>query len=117
LQVQLIEDGRLAVSFGDASGVARSVATRNPLPLDHWQHLAARCDGKRLELLRVVSGRYESEGATACDGGLILSVGTWTVGRGFHDGRIGLDGQAVLDEIRVSTIGLPDDLLLWHATK
>ncbi|HND54903.1 MAG TPA: glycoside hydrolase family 2 TIM barrel-domain containing protein, partial [Pirellulaceae bacterium] len=100
LQVQLREDGRLAVSFVDAGGAARSVATRNPLPLDQWQHLAARCDGKRVELLRVVSGKYESEGTTACDGGLTLSVGTWTIGRGFHDGRIGLDGQAVLDEIR-----------------
>ena len=65
LQVQLLEDGRLAVQFVDAGGKVRNVAIRQPLPVDQWQSVAVRCDGRRVELTRLVDGKYVVEAEAA----------------------------------------------------
>lgn len=115
LQIGLDEAGVLRVVLIDATGKVREVSTKEPLALGEWQHCVIRCDGQQLTLDRVVDGACEREAQAECLGGMIPNVGTWTVGRGFHEGRLGRDGRALLDEIRISTLSLDDELLLWSS--
>ena len=58
-------------------------------------------------------GKYELQGEVTFTGKLINHPGTWTVGRGFHNGKLANDARAYIDEVRVSSIALPAELLLW----
>ena len=113
LQVQLRKDNRIAVVAIDSRGSVQTVAGREPMAEGKWVHVAAVCDGKTLNLL-LDSGRgYEQQNATDFAGPLISNVGTWTIGRGFYEGKLAFDARAAIDEVRVSAAALPVRLLLW----
>jgi hypothetical protein len=78
-----------------------------------WQHLVAMIEGETLSLWSHSGNGWEREGTTPCPGGLVLHDGTWTVGRGFHAGKLARDAQALIDEVRISTRGLRRDEWLW----
>jgi len=113
LQIQIREDNRIAVVAIDASGAVRSVASRAPLNRGEWYHLAVVSDGQTLKLLLNRGSHYEEQEAARFAGPLVNNVGTWTIGRGFHDGKLAFDARAVIDEVRVSAVSLPVRLLLW----
>ncbi|HRF02642.1 MAG TPA: glycoside hydrolase family 2 TIM barrel-domain containing protein [Pirellulaceae bacterium] len=113
LRVGIDDAGCLVVQVVDRQREVRTIRSIEPLATDLWHHLAIRCDGKRMTVDRLVDGRCVPIGASDCVGGMVLNVGVWTIGRGFAQDRVGLDGRALLDEIRISAIALDDDLLLW----
>jgi hypothetical protein len=69
--------------------------------------------GKELTLWLNAGSGWEQEGQVPCPGGLALHDGTWTVGRGFHAGKLARDAQALIDEVRISTRGLGREEWLW----
>lgn len=113
LQFGVNAEGHAELVLLDRGGAIRRVTSREPLPADRWLHLAAIADGGTLRLFLHDGGQYRLQSETPLPGGLILADGTWTVGRGFHDGRLGRDARALLDEIRISTRPLPLEWLLW----
>jgi hypothetical protein len=115
LQLKLRKDNHLAIVAIDESGKVRSVASREPVKLGVWGHVAAMSDGKKLRLYLVQEGKYKLQGETEFIGKLINHPGTWTIGRGFHNGKLAQDARAHIDEVRVSSIALPLELLLWTA--
>ncbi len=111
------EDNRIQIEAVDRSGKARSVLSKQPVKADKWYHVAAICDGKTLRLL-VDAGDahgFVVQAETQFDGALVNSTGTWTVGRGWHDGQITNDARAMIDEIRISAVALPKEQLLFAA--
>ena len=113
LQLKLRKDNHLAIVAIDGTGKVRSVASRAPVKLEVWRHVAAMSDGKKLKLYLVKDGKYELQGETEFIGKLVNHPGTWTIGRGFHNGKLAQDARAHIDEVRVSSIALPVQLLLW----
>jgi arylsulfatase len=116
LQLQLRDDNRIAIAALDSTGTLRTVASRHAVETGRWYHVAATSDGQTLKLFVKQDGDYELQGETFFSGALLRNVGTWTVGRGHHNGQIAHDAQAMIDEVRVSTIALPVELLLWSAS-
>lgn len=113
LQIQIGNDNRIAAVAIDSLGQVRKVASKQPVELGKWYHIAVGSDGKEMTL-RVFDGKeYVQLSKTEFGGQLINHNGTWTIGRGFHDGKLGLDSRSVIDEVRVSSVALPDRLLLW----
>ncbi len=113
LQIQIRQDNRIAVVAIDASGTVRSVASIAPVSRGQWYHVAALSDGRTLKLLLNRGRGYDEQDATDFTGPLISNAGTWTIGRGFHNGKLAFDARALVDEIRVSAVSLPARLLLW----
>jgi len=113
LQLKLRKDNHIAIVAIDSTGKVRSVASRNPIKVGSWQHVAAMSNGKKLFLYLVKDEKYELQGEAEFIGKLINHPGTWTIGRGFHNGKIAQDARAHIDEVRVSSIALPINLLLW----
>jgi len=113
LQFGLNAQGHADIVLLDRGGAIRRVTSRQPLPTDRWLHLAAIADSQTLQLRLHDGDQYVPQAETELPGGLIRADGTLTAGRGFHDGRIGRDAGALLDEIRISTRPLPLQWLLW----
>jgi len=116
LQLGLTASGHARVEALDRAGGVRRVTSVRPLPTDRWVHLAAIADAQTLRLYLHDGTQYVWQSSTPLPGGLILHDGTWTVGRGFHEGRLARDAAASLDEIRISSRDLPLDWLLWSPT-
>ncbi|MCH2583987.1 MAG: LamG domain-containing protein, partial [Planctomycetes bacterium] len=114
LQLGLQKDNRIAIVAIDSGGKTRTLVTRDPVETGRWYHVAAMSDGSKMRLYLVEGNRCHLQGSTEFSGSLINHVGTWTVGRGFHAGKIALDARALIDEVRISSIALPLELLLWH---
>ncbi len=113
VQVQIREDGRIAVVAIDSTGTVRTGTSRQPVSAGRWYNIAVLCDGRTMKLLVDQGDGYEEQETTEFSGSLINSVGTWTLGRGFHNERLTFDARATIDEVRVSSIALPTNLLLW----
>jgi len=114
LQVMLDAEGRPAVELVDSSGAIRSLVGDRPLPIGEWRHLAVVGDAVDVRLY-VGDGRRLALAATCpIRGGIVPGFATWTVGRGFHDGRLDRDARADIDEVRISTRALPVEALLWN---
>ena len=113
LQVFINGAGRPVVELVDSSGAIRSLVGSTPLPVGQWRHLAVVGDGSRLRLYVGDGSAYTLAGESAIRGGIVPGFGTWTVGRGFHEGKIGRDARADIDEVRISTRALPVESLLW----
>ncbi len=109
LQLTVIgSDDRIEIQAIDQAGSVRRVRSRSALKIGQWYHVAAVSDGVTLKLfVDENDGRgYQLQDETEFSGRLIGSTGTWSVGRGYDNGRIGRDAQAVIDEVRISTIAL-----------
>ena len=113
LQLGLRADNRLEMAVIDRSGTVRRVIARQAVSDTGWQHVVATMDGETLTLWRNSGEGWQQEGTTPCPGGLVLHDGTWTVGRGFHAGKLARDAQALIDEVRISTRSLRRDEWLW----
>ncbi|HJM65837.1 MAG: glycoside hydrolase family 2 TIM barrel-domain containing protein [Roseibacillus sp.] len=113
LQLKLRRDNHLAMVAIDSTGKTRSVATLKPVRAGTWQHVAAMSDGRNLRLYLLKDGNYQLQEEVPFTGKLINHPGTWTVGRGFHNGKLANDARAHIDEVRVSSMALPRELLLW----
>ena len=113
LQLGLRADNRLEIAVIDRSGTVRRVVGRQPVTDSRWQHVVAMIEGETLALWSHSGNGWEREGTTPCPGGLVLHDGTWTVGRGFHAGKLARDAQTLIDEVRISTRGLRRDEWLW----
>ncbi len=113
LGLKLRKDNHLAIVAIDSTGEVCSVASRIPVKLGIWRHVAAMSDGKKLRLYLIKDGKYELQGEANFVGKLINHPGTWTIGRGFYNGKLAQDARAHIDEVRVSSIALPLELLLW----
>ncbi|MFN9199280.1 MAG: sugar-binding domain-containing protein [Planctomycetaceae bacterium] len=114
LQLGLRADNRLEMAVIDRSGTVRRVIARQAVSDTGWQHVVATMDGETLTLWRNSGEGWQQEGTTPCPGGLVLHDGTWTVGRGFHAGKLARDAQALIDEVRISTRSLRRDEWLWN---
>jgi len=113
------EDDRITIEAVDAKRMCRRVTSLAPAKADRWYHVAATSDGEKLRLL-VDSGDgrgYQLQGETQFAGPLVNTIGTWTVGRGFHNDKISRDARAVVDEIRISSKALAKDRLLFATPK
>jgi len=114
LQFGLRADNRLEITVIDRGGVVRRVASRQPVSESRWHHTVVTLDGQTLTLWLNSGEGWQQEGSTPCSGGLVLFDGTWTVGRGFHAGKLARDAQALIDEVRISTRSLRADEWLWR---
>ena len=119
LQIELDAEQRISVVLIDRQGNVRRLLAPQPLVVDQWSHWVLRGDvlDETVILGQVVEGRFVEVDRETLQGGLVLSPGTWTLGRGYDDGKLGRDGAARLDEVRVSTIPLPDAWLLWTESR
>lgn len=112
MQIMLTEDGYLEMTVIDR-GEVRRLRSKEVLEVDQWHHVVIRNAVNRWSMSRVVDGKVLDEAEDFGISELVLHPGTWTIGRGFHADRISRDARAKLDEIRISTRALDDELLLW----
>ncbi len=108
LQLFVDAENRVQLVAIDGSGTVRAARFDTALEAERWVHVAATSDGHALRLW-VDTGDgagYVQRAETAFDGPLVTSVGTWTIGRGFHGGRMGRDARAWIDEVRISATAL-----------
>ena len=117
LQLGVDPKGHVVVTALDAGGLARTARSSEPITPGRWYHVAARCDGKSLALFvhRGSDPGYREEARVACSGGLLNSDGTWTLGRGFFDGKLAHDARTLIDEVRVSVVALEPTEFLFTA--
>jgi hypothetical protein len=110
---------RIEVRMRDANGQPRVVRSQFAVAPGDWYHVAATCDGKSLKLfvLRDGDAKYALQGDCEVDGPLQRGSGTWTVGRGFHGTEIANDFIGEIDEVRISTIALPEGDFLFAPDK
>jgi len=113
LQLGLRADNRLEIAVIDRGGTVRRVVSRQPVSETRWHHVVATIDGQHLTLWLNSGSGWEQEGQVPCPGGVVLHDGTWTVGRGFHAGKLARDAEALIDEVRISTRGLGRNEWLW----
>ncbi len=101
-------DNRIEIQAIDRTGTVRHVRGRRAVEIGRWYHVAAVSDGKTLKLFvdQNDGQGYQQHGQSEFVGQLINSTGTWSVGRGFENGRIGRDARAIIDEVRISTTAL-----------
>ncbi len=101
-------DNRIEIQAIDGGGTVRIVRSLRPVQRGQWYHVAAISDGATLKLFvdENDGNEYQLQGETEFAGHLINSTGTWSVGRGFDDGRIGHDALATIDEVRINTVAL-----------
>ncbi|MFN9371879.1 MAG: sugar-binding domain-containing protein [Planctomycetaceae bacterium] len=114
LQLGLRADNRLEIAVIDRGGTVRRVVSRQPVSATRWHHVVATLDSETLTLWRNAGEGWIQEGTTPCPGGLVLHDGTWTVGRGFQNGKLARDAQALIDEVRISTRSLRREEWLWN---
>ena len=115
LQLKVRGEGRIQIEAIDAAGKAREVRSTFKAAVNKWYHVAAVSDGKTLSL-HIDSGDgkgYILQGRTEFAGALVNSYGTWTVGRGFFDGKMTDDARARIDEIRISSAALRPERFLY----
>ena len=113
LQLGLRADNRLEIAVIDRGGTVRRVVSRQPVSETRWHHVVATIDGQHLTLWLNSGSGWKQEGQVPCPGGVVLHDGTWTVGRGFHAGKLARDAEALIDEVRISTRGLGRNEWLW----
>lgn len=103
----LKDDDAIQLQMIDASGQHRVVAGKQGVKVRTWYHVAATCDGNSLKLYLREEGssNYELQSEQSVAGSLLRSEGTWAVGRGFYEDRIAFDANAMIDEVRISTVG------------
>ncbi len=116
LQLALNADGKIEIVALDSKKTVRRVVGPAIEP-NQWYHVAAVCDGKKLKLLVNDGNGYVGQGETEFDGQLIGSTGTWTLGRGWADGKLVGDARAAIDEVRISAIALPKEQLLFSGER
>jgi len=119
LKVRGGEDKCIQIEAIDSTGTRREVRSTFKVVAGRWYHAAATSDGKTLSLY-VDSGEgkgYVLQGRTDFTGQLINTYGTWTVGRGFHGGKMTDDARALIDEIRISAAALRPDQFLHAAAQ
>jgi len=111
------DDNTIEIQAIDSRGTLRQIRSESAAKSGQWYHAAAVSDGTKLQLFLQSDGsdEYQLQGQTDFAGPLILSNGTWTVGRGFHDGRIGDDARALIDEVRISATARTTDQFLFAA--
>jgi hypothetical protein len=107
------DDNRLQIEAIDSAGTLREIRSRSAVEPNRWYHAAAVSDGKQMRLYLNAGDGYVLQGETAFSGRLINTAGTWTVGRGFYDGRIADDARAWIDEVRVSVAALNEKQFLF----
>ena len=113
LQLYISRDNRVTITAIDRRAQVRSITAPSELVVGTWYHVAVVADGKTMRLWALLDGKYQLQGECDFIGGLILHDGTWTIGRGFHDGALARDARAWIDEVRVCTRALPREWLLW----
>jgi hypothetical protein len=114
LQLGLRTDNHLEIAVIDRGGAVRRIASRKPVGEGRWHHVVVTLDSQTLALWRNSGEGWQQEGTSPCPGGLVLFDGTWSVGRGFHAGKLARDAQAFVDEVRISTRSLRPDEWLWR---
>ncbi len=114
LQLGLRADNRLEIAVIDRGGTVRRVVSLQPVSTTRWHHVVVTLDSETLTLWQNAGEGWVQEGTTACPAGLVLHDGTWTVGRGFHNGKLARDAQALIDEVRISTRSLRHEEWLWN---
>ncbi len=119
--LQINTQQRFAIRFADVQArFHEAVAQKVPVEFDHWYHLAAASDGRRLRLyVDCLDGRGYQECASNAlpdDGRTALGkgedIGEWTIGRG-HVGKVpGEWFHGLIDEVRISDVARkPEDFL------
>jgi len=113
------DDNTIEIQAIDSRGTLRQVRSKFEAKVGQWYHAAAVSDGTKLQLFIKCDGsdEYQPQGQTDFSGPLTFSNGTWTVGRGFHNGSIGDDARARIDEIRISASARTADQFLFTMRK
>jgi len=119
LQLKVRTDGTIQIEAIDSSGKVRQVRSKFKAAVGKWYDLAAVSDGKKLGLyVKSGIGGYALQGRCEFTGPLVNSYGTWTVGRGYFNGKMTDDARAKIDEIRISAAAMkPDQFLHTPANK
>ncbi|MCK5852995.1 LamG domain-containing protein, partial [bacterium] len=73
-----------------------------------WYYIAAVCDGTQayLYVKEEADADYELESSSPTSGGLLITDGTWTVGRGMWEGNPNDFVNGRIDEVRISDTAL-----------
>ena len=108
------DDNRVQIEAIDSTGTVHEVRSKKAVDLNRWYHAVAVSDGKRLRLYLNEGDGYVVQGETEFTGRLINAGGTWTIGRGFHNGKIADDARAWIDEVRVSVVALKPEQFLFN---
>ena len=77
------------------------------------EHLVPDLPHGKLAPRKPQTGFDPAKPLTPFAGPLVNTIGTWTVGRGFHADKIARDARAIIDEVRISSKALPKDRLLF----
>jgi hypothetical protein len=119
LQLKIRPDGTIQIEAIDTNGKVRQVSGKRKAAVGKWYNAAAVSDGKTLSLYvdRCDGGGYVLQGRTEFAGALVNNYGTWTVGRGFFNGKMTDDARAKIDEIRISAAALSPKRFLHVSAK
>lgn len=109
------DDGRIQIEAIDESGIAREVRSRDVAKPGVDYRVSAASDGRVLRLYvdRGDGAGYELEGRAPFEGALVRSWGTWSVGRGWFDGRAADRARAAIAEVRIAAVALPPPSFLF----
>jgi hypothetical protein len=99
----------IGVEFIDEAGETVTIRSDIQPKADQWWHVAVTCENGHAKLY--IADDQQTDGYTVVDevpvrGTLLRKGGTWLVGRGSENGRMGRDYFGKIDEVRISTKAL-----------
>jgi ferric-dicitrate binding protein FerR (iron transport regulator) len=124
LYFQVTDQGRFAIKFGDTEHrFHEAVADDLNIQVNHWYHLAAVSDGKKLSLyIDARDGRgyvLHRQTVLPANGSTALAKTSndfsWVVGRAFYKGRAVDWFQGWIDEVRICDVAVDPAHFLFAA--
>lgn len=109
------DDATIGVELLDHAGELVKIQSDVQAGAGQWWHVVVTCrDGKvRLYIADDNGGQFELAGEAEIANSLALKGGTWLVGRGCQEGKMGRDFRGWIDEIRISTKALDESQFLF----
>lgn len=96
------------------SGESVRLTSDSDVVAGEWRHVAVTCENGKLSLHAADDhGGFSKPVTVQVDASPLGRRGTWVVGRGSAEGRMGRDFVGLVDEVRISTKKLADSELLF----
>ena len=101
-------DHKIHFGFYDTSTTFINCSSTFNYNLGEWYKIAAVCDGTQayLYVKEASDANYDLESSSPTSGGLLVTDGTWTVGRGMWNGGAADFVDGIIDEVRISDVAL-----------
>ena len=119
--IKIDTDNKLRAGIVDGSGVAREIIGTSTIAAGSWYSTAvtAAATEMKLWLKKPGDSGYALEGTVTISGAWYVPTAgpldtPWNIGQGMWNGGAGDAFQGYIDEVRISTLALPESSFLFH---